>query len=201
MFFFQVITLESDDEVDQAQNTSINSLPRLEPAPSSYTVQAVDERVEAATSARSHLNVSININLPGLSQRLTMPNRRRGFRFRYSSHTDSSSSNGSPERKRPTRSKKLTKKKPQREQPVLNNNIDRSKKETPMVLPLKKRHQRPVFFKSSSDSDDEPSEPEIVAEPVLDEPDEPENKPRLKSVIVKPIIKKEMEDSDDFSSS
>lgn len=196
-----MITLESDDEVDQAQNTSINSLPRLEPAPSSYTVQAADERVEAATSARSHLNVSININLPGLSQRLTMPNRRRGFRFRYSSHTDSSSSNGSPERKRPTR-KKLSKKKPQREQPVLNNNIDRSKKETPMVLPLKKRHQRPVFFKSSSsDSDDEPSEPEIVAEPVLDEPDEPENKPRLQSVIVKPKIKEEMEDSDDFSSS
>lgn len=34
---------------------------------------------------------------------------------------------------------------PQREHPVLNYNTDRSKEQTPMVLPLKKGHQQCVF--------------------------------------------------------
>lgn len=81
-----MILWESDNDVNQTESTSTNSLPQLEPGPS-YTVQAVDESLVAAPSARSHLNVSID-NLPALSQSLAMPSRRRGFR--YSSHTDSS---------------------------------------------------------------------------------------------------------------
>lgn len=104
----EVILLESVDDVNQRESTSTNSLPQLEPGPS-YTVQAVDESLVAAPSARSHLNVSID-NLPGLGLSLAMPSRRSGFR--YSSHTDSSSNNGSPERKSSSRGKKTSKKKP-----------------------------------------------------------------------------------------
>lgn len=75
----EVILCESDDDVNQAESTSTNSLPQLEPGPS-YTGQAVDESLVAAPSARSHLNVSID-NLPALSQSLAMPSRRRGFRY------------------------------------------------------------------------------------------------------------------------
>lgn len=69
-----------------------------------------------------------------------------------------------------------------------------------MVYPLKKRLNRPFALLSSSD--EEPSEQQnIDADPdflALLGPDKPENQLRLKSVIVKPGIKMETQDIDNF---
>lgn len=218
-FFFQVITLESDDDVDQSASTSTNAVPQSRQGPS-CTVQPVKESLVATPSAprRRRLNVSININLP--SQSRARLSHRRGRRFRYTPEIDSSSDNESPDRKRPSK-KKLKKKpksvtrvkdktlkdaskgSPQREESALNNSSNSSKEELPLVLPLKKRRQRLVVLNTSSD--DEPSVLQIDAEPdllALVEPDVPEteNKPRLKSVVVKPEMKMETQNVDVFPS-
>lgn len=212
-----MITLESDDDVDQAASTSTSSVPQPRQG-RSCTYRPVKEGVLVTPTAprRRRLNVSININLPGPSQSRARPSHRR--RFRYTPESDSSSEYGSPDRKRP--SKKPSKKKPkpatkvkdktirkaskgspQGEDAVPNNNSKSSKEELTSMLPLKKRRQRLVVLNSSSD--DEPSVLQIDAEPdllALVEPDVPENKPRLKSVVVKPEIKTETQDFDDFPS-
>lgn len=212
-----MITLESDDDVDQAASTSTISVPQPRQG-RSCTVRPLKEGVLVTPSVprRRRLNVSININLPGPSQSRARSSHRR--RFRYTPETDSSSDYGSPDRKRPSKKpskkkpksgtkvqdktlKKASKGSPQRDEPVPNNKANGSKEELTSMLPLKKRRQRLVVLNSSSD--DEPSVLQIDAEPdllALVEPDVPENKPRLKSVVVKPEIKTETQDVDDFPS-
>lgn len=209
-----MITLESDDDVDQAASTSTISVPQPRQG-RSCTIRHLKEGgalVSRSVPRRRRLNVSININLPGPSQSSARSSRRH--RFRYTPETDSSSDYGSPDRKRSSKKpskkkpksgtkvqdktlKKASKGSPQREEPVANS----SKEELTSVLPLKKRRQRLVVLNSSSD--DEPSVLQIDAEPdllALVEPDVPENKPRLKSVVVKPEIKTETQGVDDFPS-
>lgn len=208
--------MESDD--DQAASTSTSSAIQSRQGPS-CTFRPVKESVATAPPAprRRRLNVSININLPGPSQSRTRPSHRRARRFRYTPESDSSSDYEAINRKRPSKKplkkklksgtkikdktlRKASKSSPQKEEPVPNNKR-RSGKERLTLLPLKKRRQRLVVLNSSSD--DEPSVLQIDAEPdllALVEPDEPENKPRLKSVVIKPEIKTETQDVCDFPS-
>lgn len=207
-------------------STSTNSAPTPQPGPSGTARMRARSSVAVSSppaASTEGFNVSININLPGPSHSRTERRNRRNRSYRHLSDTDTSSgSDLSPVHKKPPRKmpKKITQpvikskrktlliKKPtentsQKEKTVVKNKPNSNNVGRPCSAgpPIKRRRQ-PAALNSSSD--DEPSVLQIDTEPDLLElvgPESPENEPRLKSVVVKPEIKKETLDESDLPSS